>query len=597
MTTKLAQQSLSAALLTLIAASAVQAQATQPAASLALQGTWYRSHSQTAYVYVRNDSDKPLKLTELQIDGQVESAEPWPLDEKRKAHWFDFIPATVASGAVSQVRVNLRDAVPSEGVKLSINTDAGAPLVANVLPTEPAIYFADIAFAKDGSTATLFLAGADATITRVLMDGVDITDKSDLRGATSFKGTAAVVVRPAAPLARGSYHVFEAITADGRAARYASRTLADDFILGTYGNPESFQLYKDNALNTYVSFRNLTPPQLDQLKALGISAGPVPFVGGHFDPKTKAWLPYDAEKSKENLEALKAAGGVAFYANTDEPDGYDSAAKTLGMHGRVTVAARQLAEQIDPGTPSFIQIDNSLRPHNYHVYAEAMDYSCTHRYNLGQEFLAGDREATAQLRNSSQPQPYFWVTQLYPVREKEGERVAYNGRDPVPGEMQMQMLEAVSNGSKGIVHYIHSGSRGGRGGSGLNQPLWDAMKPFHQQLAVAGPVIARSTPTNWASSSVPEARTVALLGDANDVIVSVTNQSVVSGKTEFTVPQLKNVTVTISLPQWVEWKEIVEVLPGGTTRPLNAKNENGNAIVTLDAVDVGTILWIRGGQK
>src|SRR5688500_13837649 len=100
-------QSSSLAALSLLFAQVATAQTPAPAGALALQGSWYRPHAQTAYVYVRNDSDKPLKLTELQIDGQVERAEPWPLDEKRKSHWFDFVPATVPPKGVAQVRVNL----------------------------------------------------------------------------------------------------------------------------------------------------------------------------------------------------------------------------------------------------------------------------------------------------------------------------------------------------------------------------------------------------------------------------------------------------------------------------------------------------------
>ena len=563
------------------------------AGDLAVDGQWYRPHTDTAYVYVRNTSDRPLTLKQLSVNGRVEEATPWPLDPERKSHWFDFIPAVVPPHGVSQVRVNLRDPKPGEAVELTVTSERG-DIKQSVQPQEPALLFSDITFAQDGSAASLFVRGKDFTIQKVMMDGQDVTDRCDLAGAQSVGDVALVTVKPSKHLALGSYHVFEVISADGRTALYAAHTLADKFVLATYGNMQFFQAYKDNALNTFVSFRNLTPPVMDDLKANGLTAAPVPFVGGEYSPKTKEWVPFDEAATRANLAALKANGAVAFYAGTDEPDGYDSMNKNLGMHGRSFVRQRQIAEEVDPAAATFVQIDNSMKPFNYHVYAETMDYSATHRYNLGQEFLAGDREACEQLRRSSQPQPYLWVDQLYPVREKQGERVNYNGRDPLPQEMALQMYEAVANGAKGIVHYIHSGSSGGRGGSGKNAELWNSMKPIHQQLAAVGPIIASSTPTPWASADSSDFRAVALLSDRHNVLVVVTNQAVESTKTGFVAKPHSDVTVTVNLPSWVRFNDAVQALPGGELSPLSVTKQNNQAVIHLTHPELGALIWLRG---
>jgi hypothetical protein len=564
---------------------------------LELFASTFRPHTNTAYVYVRNTGAQPATFRRLLIDGRAESAELYPVDPARKAHWFDCIPPTVPPRGVAQVRVNLREAPAAKGVGLSVEMDgATKPFKAVVKPAAPKAVFTDIGFNPDGSTVTLFVGGDDLKIQRVSIDGEDVTARSDLRGGETFRGTAVVSARPATPLARGSYHTYQVASADGRVATYTARTLPGRFIIGTYGNADHFAAYAENGLNHYTSFRQITPELTKKLASLNLRGGPVPFVGGIFHLKTKAWIPFDIEKSRQNIAAIKDSGAVDFYVAPDEPDGYDAAAKERGMHGRAIVAMRQLAAEVDPATPTLVQIDNSMRPHNYRIYAEAMDCSATHRYNLGQEFFTGDREATGELRASAQPNPYLWVTQFYPVREKAGERVAYNGRFPLPGEMHIQMLEALANGSKGVIHYIHSGSTGGRGGAGSDAALWASMKPMHEQLAAAGPIVARSTPTTWASASTTDARAVALLADPANVLVVITNQAAVSTKTGFGVPPLRNVDVTVALPTWAPLTEVVEIAPGGQLKPIPFKKQGDTLVVPIESLDVGTILWLRGVQ-
>lgn len=561
---------------------------------VAVHATWFRPATGAAYVYLRNNTGNPVSLAKLSIDGRPESAAPWPLDPNRQADWFDCIPETVAPGQIAQVRVHLREPARTQPVALTIETSDGTRTNCTIPAEPPALAFSDITFARDGRGASLFVHG-DATITQVFLDGRDATTACDLRGATAFHGTAAVFYQPAEPLARGSYHTWEARTADGRRAIYTARTLANDFILGTYGKAD-FSPYRDNGLNHYIAFGNLTPSKLNDLGALGMTGGFVPFVGGEIDKKTKEFKPIDADATRANLRAGKGNAAVAYYSAPDEPDGADYPLG-VGTHGRSIIAMRQLAASVDPATPCFVQIDNTYRNRNYHVYAEAMDYSSTHRYNLGQDFLAGDRAAMKELRDAAAPLPYLWVTQLYPVRDKVGEAVGYNGRDPLPAEMHLQMLESLAGGTKGFIHYIHSGSGGGRGGSGLNTDLWSSMAPMHRQIAVVGPVAVRSTPVDWAASTTPRVHAQALLCDASNVLVVLTNDAIVSTKQGATVPEITDAQVTVALPDWVHVTGAVEVLPGGelAPRPVVLKNTPG-ASLSVARLGVGTILWLKGAH-
>jgi hypothetical protein len=191
----------------------------------------------------------------------------------------------------------------------------------------------------------------------------------------------------------------------------------------------------------------------------------------------------------------------------------------------------------------------------------------------------------------------LWVTQLYPIREKNTEHSKYNGRDPLPVEMHIQMLEALGGGAKGFIHYIHSGSIGGRGGSGTNTALWNAMGPMHQQIAAVGSIAVRSTPVDWASASDSRVHTDALLCDPSNLLVVLTNDAIASTKTDCTVPEITNVKVKIDLPAGRQIQDVVEVIPGGGTNKINFEKSESGIEATLPGMHEGTILWLKGDSQ
>jgi len=561
-------------------------------APLSVDFSWYRQAANTAYVYLRNPGNTPITFEGLSVDGHSESAEPWPLAGDRKTHWFDCVPATIPPQGIAQVRVNLRDPKPGASISLQIKTDHGT-LTQRIDPDRPALQFSDVGVSGNGSEITLFLSDPDVNVVQVAMDGIDVTDHCDLRGGRSFAGTAVVVLRPAQAVKHGSYHVLAVRSADQRRAVYAVHMRRNDFVLGTYGDPKFLDRYRADGLNTYVAFRMVSPETLRRAQALGLGVAPVPFVAGDIGPAS-----VDDKKTALNLNALKPSDSIRFYGGMDEPDGSDHANHQLGMNARALVRERQLAEAAVPSAETFLQIDNSYRPRNYQVYAETMDYSATHRYNLGGPFLADDREAADALRACSQPQPYLWVDQLYPLRQGDPGNARYDGRDPAPEEMHLQMLEAVANGAKGIIHYIHSGSVGGRGGSGTNAALWDAMKAMHEQLAVVGPIVACSTPTSWAAAARDDFRAVALLGGLQDLVVVVTNQAVSSTAAGFSFKSRDSVDISVKVPPWFSVARADEIGLGGNVRALSYRSDGNQISIRLPNPGVGSIIWVHaaGGR-
>jgi hypothetical protein len=565
-----------------------------PAATgLEVYGSWFRPSTSAAYLYFRNTGEKPVTISKVFVDQYRESNLPWPLDPNRKADWYDILPRVIEPGNVAQLRVHLRGVTRIDPVSLTIESSDGSPASAVIPAVAAPLTFSDITFAKDGSGASLFVS-TDATIAKVFVDGRDETSRCNLAGGESFRHVAAVFYRPETPLVRGSYHTWEVRTSDDRRAMYTARTLANDFIIGTYGQT-IFQPYKDDGINHYINFNLLTAKKVQELSALGMTASFVPFVGGEIDSKTHEFKMMDESASTLRIQAVKGNAAVAYYSAPDEPDGADHPLG-VGTHGRSIVAMREFAAALDPATPCFVQIDNTYRNSNYHVYSEAMDYSSSHRYNLGQEFLAGDRAGMKELRDSASPLPYLWITQLYPIREKIGEHANYNGRDPLPAEMHIQMLEALGGGSKGFIHYIHSGSRGGRGGSGTNKDLWASMAPMHQQIALVGDIAVRSTPVAWVTTSAASVHAAALLADPSNVLVVLTNDGMVSTKAGVTVPEVTGNSVNVSLPSWVQPTKVIEVLPGGKTVDIKFEKQNSGISFRLASMKEGTILWLKGNQ-
>jgi hypothetical protein len=322
-----------------------------------------------------------------------------------------------------------------------------------------------------------------------------------------------------------------------------------------------------------------------------MQGGGVPLVGGSYDRAKKAFVPLDVEATTKNVEAVKGNPGLGIYALYDEPDGKDYySGQGVGAQARAYLAARRLLYALDPATPIYLQIDNTYRDKNYQVYSEIADYAASHIYNLGKPRASeGWLGQMGSLRAATSPQPYLWVTDFYPLSVDR----KFTGRFPTAGEMQWQLLETLAGGAKGFVHYIHSGSSGGRGGAGSDKALWDAMTPLHQQIAAAGKVAARSTSVEWASADTDKARAAALLSDPGNILVVVTNRTLQSTVKGFEVRPLKNVKISVKLPDWAQVEEAVEIGPGGELKPVSLHKQGGVAVLEAKQIDVGAIYWLR----
>ena len=299
------------------------------------------------------------------------------------------------------------------------------------------------------------------------------------------------------------------------------------------------------------------------------------------------------------IEAVKGNPAIAYYSAPDEPDGADSTRwASACMAARSSRCTNWPLRSIPRHRVSF-RSTTPIATSTITCIAETMDYSASHRYNLGQGLHGheGILRAQKKLRDAAEPLPFLWVTQLYPHPPRNSANMSkYNGRDPLPPEMHIQMLEALGGGTKGFIHYIHSGSSGGRGGSGTNKPLWDSMGPMHQQIALVGDVAVHSTPVDWATSPTPNVHAAALLADSSNLLVVLTNDGFVSNKPDIAVPEITGISVIIATPSWVHATSVLEVQAGGETRNLSFTSQDSGITVPISSMKEGTILWLKGSE-
>ena len=372
-----------------------------------------------------------------------------------------------------------------------------------------------------------------------------------------------------------------------------ARTLANGFLIGTYGLP-NYPDYQAHGINNYISFHYISRAMLDEMQKAGLTGGSEATVGA--DNLNGGISPLNIEKTTQQVAAIRGHPALAYYSSADEPDGRDLKIGAVGTFGRALIAEYHLLASLDPARPTLVQIDNTYRPQNYQVYCETMDYSATHRYMLGGDVLGNDWQALDQLRACTQPRPYLWVTQFYPLRSQPGERVKYAGRLPVPEEMHLQMLNALAHGCKGILHYIHSGSSGGGGGAGHDIPLWDSMTAMHRQLEAAGRLAVRASPVAWTSCSNPNVRAAALLVDENNLLLVLVNEKISSRFDGFSFEPQTDVTAGVNLPPWMHLAQAGEILPGGEMGAAALQSLPGKLTVTIPSLAVGTIFWLHAGS-
>lgn len=568
---------------------------------LSLYHHWIRPHCQTLYSVLKNNSGQTITFEKLWVNGQQESNQVWPVEEQAASHWFDIQPVVLSPGESCEVRVSLVEMIYNQGTRICVSgVTENQEKVSFSWVTEdkiPALQFTDISTSQDRLKVTFYVRDTELNgtagnaIRKVRWDQEDVTEHCDLRAGKFFHGIACGVLQLSSPVENASYHWLEVEDSRGELTVWRVRILPGIFILGTYGMdaPEAFADYHAHGLNHYISFRPVTRAHLDALGALGMTGCSQTAESGLL--KEGVFQTTDPEELKTRVQEISDSPGLLYYSLPDEPDVWDYHAGGPGKHARSMLRLQHHFAEFDPSHTTFVQLDNTFRTRNYSIYAPIVDCTGTHTYLLGKHFLREDRVCLNEVRRTTQPNPVLWVTQFYPLKDRQGERVGYNGRLPVPEEMHLQMLNALAGGAKGMLHYMHSGSKGGGGGAGRDKALWDAMTPMHLQLAKAGDALLSSTSLDCVESEHPLLQTHALQSGPETLFIIAINRDFSSTKAGFSLTPLPASSARVSLPEGVTIARIESVHYDRTEEISFALTEN-KARIQLPEIQTGLLLRI-----
>ena len=515
--------------------------------SIELYDAWYRTHTNTLHVYFRNNGTQNAYVHEVWAVKKVLRTAIKPTSDPVVANWHRVLPTTVPPGKIGDLTVSLKRK-PLGSVEVGMSASDGSYLARIIAPQAPPLVFTDITFESDFSGANLYWAGMGdekLAISSVEMDGVDVTGRCELTPEPAEIGF--IRVPATEPFTRGEMVNFR-IAAEEASACYSVRVIQPYFVMGTYGNPY-LEDFAAHGLNHYLSFRSISRRGLDRLERLGMT-GAGHYVGGGGYNKETGYNAIPGGRAAMSLMAVRDHPALMYHYVLDEPDCHDYHAGGLGRMARVMLSRDLFLRALDPVHPTMIQIDTTYRSGNYRVYSELTDIAMSHRYALGDDPWAQQANTITELRLSSRPQPYYWIPHFFRIGES---------RFPTTEEMQIQLLDALGRGVKGLVHYIHSSM--GRGTEGRFAPeLWDSMTALHWQVRRVGDLAVRGTAAHIAKGDRTEVTTHALVCADEAVVIALINNTALSEKEQFTVEDQREVKVTVRVPHWLKPVKLLRVL-------------------------------------
>ena len=165
------------------------------------------------------------KLPRADLDRLIAGGEPV---------WWKVVPPTLPPGGFAEVTIRLRRH-PSTPLTVQVRANE-TTWIAQVAPTNTP-RFTSISFKSSLDTVYCYVEhprGLGAIPVKILLDGEDFTARTTM-AADRAVGVAPLVIRLARPLAKGSFHCFQAICDDGSSAIAGIRAWGEELVYGMWG--------------------------------------------------------------------------------------------------------------------------------------------------------------------------------------------------------------------------------------------------------------------------------------------------------------------------------------------------------------------------
>jgi hypothetical protein len=595
--------------------------ATAASAQILVKKAYYRDTNASLHLFVTNKGDKPVTLLAPVVDGFDTATLGRTGLKAGPVLWYRCRPNVIPAGGIADVVITLAEPA-TKPVAVEIKTASGESVKATIQCAAEALRFQAIRFGPDLRWVDVYARWSDGSssdaLKTILMDGRIVgrfaaaaSTGSACSGLGGSAGSAASTSSACSglgasigsgastgsacsgrardglaytritldkPLAKGSFHIFEAETESGLSTAYQIRAIPAEFLIGVYGSPSKANIldWAAHGCNYYLSFGAVAPDLLGEMNAAGLSVGakyiPQPLVDRAKGVVVVLNQVQDDE-ARRILEGFVGKPGLLYHHLVDEPDAADYyAGKRLGASSMELVARGELCAEVDPQRYTFVQLDNTFRPRNYRVYGEAADVVATHRYSLGSQiggeagstkvtrllFLEDLQDTMVRFREANEPKPFFMVTQFFDIGPGR------QGRPPTIEEMRLQCYIMVAGGARGLIHYIHSGSGGGHEGA-KTPALWDAMTAMHQELKRVGEIAESGTvaPQSWVKSGSANVWASALLCGDKIAIIAV-NRAHRSALDRFTAKPMRDVKISMRVPAWIDASKLEVIAADGS---------------------------------
>jgi len=534
------------------------------------------------YAYVRNDSGRPASPDGFWLNGR-------PLDDWRKEHkviWWRMLPDPLPPGAVGEVMVRLREPL-AEPAKLRVSLGDSGTVEASIAPQPQPIRIETVGFTARTDQVFLVaeaLDGKPHRLTKVLLDGRDVTKRSRLLDPGFTSGISPVVISLTEPPIEGSYHVYM-VRGDGSdAAACCVRTYDGWVPLGTYGWGQ-YEEYARNGCNGYNNFGRASKGELDSQATLlmrGVciigDSPPDDFMIGH--------------------------PGLFAYCLMDEPDCQDyfraeelPHALRIGYHAPELERRCRVCRARDPRKPTFLTIDLTYKPADFYIYGPLADITNVDCYThaIGAD-LKMVREVVETARYGVGPHPLTFTFEGYFPDPDKPEELAKRRfpRPPFAEETRLSIYYALGAGARGLYDYIHCTEKAADHTSrGVNEypDLWREIGRCYREIDTVAPLLALAHPTKLATCEDEKVWLRTLVCGADAVLVVCGNDDYTEEARSFRYRPKTDVAVHLRTIPWLKPRQAWRVTEAGL-EPLGLKADTRGTEVRLKRLDVAGMILV-----
>jgi len=537
----------------------------------------------TLKVYVHNDGAAPARVDATALNGVA--LEHLRTNEKHEVIWWRTWPDPVPAKGFAEISVRLRYPLKADAA-LTLEAD-GKPLKAIVPAKPPSFRIETVAWQNAGKEVFLVAEqlGPEATrVTKVLLDGVDVTKRARILASGFFCGACPVTLTPPVALRPGSFHTYKLVAANGEAVACTLRTLDEFLRLGMYGAGDLERNLK-LGINCAAHFRPLDREPLDRYAAFGQRSAfhvnadpPAPEVRGH--------------------------PAVHTYVLHDEPDCWDysadewPAAMRIGFHGPDIVRHTQQCAEADPAKPVQVTLDLTYKPANYYVYAQLPDIVAPDCYPLTIGMpLAWVREVTETCRKAAGPRRVEAIPQV-DFEDRHKVEMKFR-RPPFAREVIIQYLYALGAGARGFSGWEWFDEKSDFAdfyGAPNYADVLDAVGQVYRRFALVSPLILQAHPTALATCTDEQVWVKTLICGGDALLLVVVNDDYEPLPSDFAHHPKREVEIRLPAIPWLKAGYAGKVDDGAFT-PLTVAPGNGTTGLTLPELDTGAVILVAADAR